>query len=136
MGKGNYVPSDANANGRVFEWVQPINGEKQGDWEPVILLITPKKHQILSTSASYLFSEKSILKAELALSDYDVNTFSSKNKGDNKGLAAKVDYSIEQSVLKSLKKGLTVNSRVGYEYVDAQFRPLETLRNVEFNRDW
>lgn len=136
MGKGNYIPSDANANGRVFEWVQPINGEKQGDWEPVILLITPKKHQILSTTAQYLFSEKSMLKAEFALSDYDVNTFSSKNKGDNKGLAAKVDYSLEQTVLKSLNKGLTLNSQVGYEYVDAKFRPLETLRNVEFNRDW
>ena len=136
MGKGNYIPSDANANGRVFKWVEPVNGEKQGDWEPVILLITPKKHQILSTTAQYIFSEKSYLKAELALSDYDVNTFSSKNKKDNKGIAAKVDYVLEKAILKSVKKGLKMNSHIGYEHIDAQFRPLETLRNVEFNRDW
>ncbi len=136
MGKGNYIPSNALANGRVFEWVEPLNGEKKGDWEPVILLITPKKHQILSTAAEYILSKKSSLKAEFALSDYDVNTFSSKNKSDHKGVAFKVDYLLEQPILKSVKTGLIINSHVGYEYVDARFRPLETLRNVEFNRDW
>lgn len=136
MGKGNYLASSTNANGRVFEWVQPVNGAKQGDWEPVVLLITPKKHQILTTSAQYLFSEKSFVKAEFASSDYDVNTFSSKNKNDHKGMAAKVDFVGEKSILKSYKKGLVLNSQIGYEYVDERFRPLETLRNVEFNRDW
>ena len=136
MGKGNYIASTANANGRVFEWIHPVNSVKQGDWEPVILLITPKKHQILTTSAQYLFTERSFVKAEFATSDYDVNTFSSKNKGDNKGMAAKVDFVGEKSILKSIKKDLTLNSQIGYEYVDKKFKPLETLRNVEFNRDW
>ncbi|MEO6681504.1 MAG: hypothetical protein ABIN48_01645, partial [Ginsengibacter sp.] len=136
MGKGNYIPASVNANGRVFQWVQPINGEKQGDWEPVILLITPKKHQILTTTAQYLFTENNFIKAEIATSDYDVNTFSSKDKKDNKGLAAKVDYFFKKNVSKSNKNGFILSSKIGYEYVDSKFRSLETLRNVEFNRDW
>ncbi len=136
-GKGNYsVVTDGKANGRVFAWKQPVNGVLQGDWDPVVLLITPKKHQLITTAAQYFFNEKSSLKAEFALSNYDVNTFSSKDKQDDRGIAAKVDYTILNSVLKNLKPGVTLQTSLGYEYVQDKFKPLETLRNVEFNRDW
>jgi hypothetical protein len=136
-GKGNYtIVNNGNANGRVYMWVQPVNGVKQGDWDPVILLITPKKHQVITTAAQYFFNAKSSIKAELALSNYDVNTFSSKDKQGDKGAAAKVDYVMQQNVLKNLKPGLVLQTIVGYEYVQDKFKPLETLRNVEFNRDW
>ena len=136
-GKGNYsIVTDGKTNGRAFKWVQPVNGVAQGDWDPVILLITPKKHQLITTAAQYFFNKNSSIKAEFALSNYDVNTFSSKDKQDNNGAAAKVDYVMQQPVLKNIKAGLTLQTTVGYEYVQDKFKPLETLRNVEFNRDW
>lgn len=136
-GKGNYTTVDGNANGRVFQWVQPdINGAPQGDWEPVILLITPKKQQLISTAAEYAISEKSFIKAELAICNYDVNTFSEKDKGNDKGVAAKLTYVNEIKVLQSIKDGLNLQMSADYEFVQAKFKPLETLRNVEFNRDW
>ncbi len=136
-GKGNYIiVSDGKANGRVFMWVQPVNGVRQGDWDPVILLITPKKHQLITTAAQYFFNEKSFIKTEFAISDYDVNTFSSKDKQNDKGVAAKVDYEMTQNILKNLKPGLVLQTAIGYEYVQDKFKPLEVLRNVEFNRDW
>ncbi|HEY8688467.1 MAG TPA: hypothetical protein VIM07_04470, partial [Chitinophagaceae bacterium] len=71
VGKGNYTIVDGNANGRVYKWVQPdINNFPQGDWEPVILLITPKKHELISAVAEYFISPKSSIKTELALSNY------------------------------------------------------------------
>ena len=80
FGKGNYTQATGNANGRVFMWVQPVNGVPQGDWEPVIFLITPKKQQLITAAAQYFINDKSYIKAEMALSNYDVNTFSSKDK--------------------------------------------------------
>ena len=136
-GNGDYVAvNDGNANGRVFKWIQPINGIRQGDWDPVILLVTPKKHDLITAAAEYVINKNSSLKAEMALSNYDVNTFSSKGKEADKGLAAKLNYVTQHKVLGGLKPGLILQADVGYEFVQDKFRPLETLRNVEFNRDW
>ncbi|MDQ6902019.1 MAG: hypothetical protein M3139_03270 [Bacteroidota bacterium] len=136
FGKGNYILATGNTNGRVFTWVQPLNNIPQGDWEPVILLITPKKQQLITAAAQYFINEKSYVKTELALSNYDANTFSSKDKGVNNGAAAKVEYTTSNKVLRGLKDGLVLQSTVNYEYVQDRFKPIERLRNVEFNRDW
>jgi hypothetical protein len=136
-GKGDYIiVNNSKANGRVFMWVQPQNGVRQGDWDPVVLLITPKKHQIITTAAQYDFNDHSYLKGEFALSNYDPNTFSSKDKKDNQGTAAKIDYVMLQPLLKNGLRGWTLQTVIGYQYVQDKFRPVETLRNVEFNRDW
>jgi hypothetical protein len=137
IGKGNYTIVDGNANGRVYKWVQPdINNAPQGDWEPVILLVTPKKHQLVSAVAEYFISPKSSIKTELALSNYDVNTFSSKGKDNDKGVAAKFQFLNESKVFRSSKAGWNLQTQLGYEFVQDKFKPLERLRNVEFNRDW
>ncbi|HEY5463752.1 MAG TPA: hypothetical protein VIJ95_10895 [Hanamia sp.] len=136
-GKGDYnILDDGNANGRVFQWVQPVNGVKQGEWAPVLLLIAPQRHVVLTAGAQYSFNAKSSLKAEVAMSNYDVNTFSLIDKGGDKGGAAKFDYVFKQNVLGNWKPGLTLQTDVGYELVQKDFTPIETLRNVEFNRDW
>ncbi|HUZ58760.1 MAG TPA: hypothetical protein VMU83_08260 [Hanamia sp.] len=136
-GKGNYnIVDNGNANGRVFQWVQPVNGVKQGEWAPLLLLIPPQKHIVLTAGAQYSFNAKSSLKAQLAMSNYDVNTFSTLDKGDDKGNAAKIDYVAKQNVFGNIKQGLVLQTDVGYEYVQDKFTPIETLRNVEFNRDW
>ena len=45
---GNYIQSASSANGRVFQFVAPINGIKQGNFEPVILLTAPNKMEMLN----------------------------------------------------------------------------------------
>ena len=102
----------------------------------MILLITPKKHDLITAAAQYFFNQNSSLKAEIALSNYDVNTFSSKGKEDDKGVAAKVNYAMQHQVFGNIKPGIVLQTDVGYEFVQDKFKPLETLRNVEFNRDW
>lgn len=136
QGKGNYVQANGNANGSVFTWVQPVNGVPQGEWEPVILLVTPKKQQLVTAGAQYFINNKSYVKAELALSNYDVNTFSALDKGEDNGVATKVEYAVKQNVLRNLKEGLVLQGGLQYEYVQDRFKPIERLRDVEFNRDW
>lgn len=132
FGKGNYMPEFNGANGKVYKWVEPVNGQPQGQFEPAVFLVTPKKQQIVNLGLDYTMSKQSFLSTEVAMSNYDLNTFSSKDKGNDKGFAAKVLFRNAHPLAKSRQ----LITDAGYEFVEARFRPLERLRNVEFTRDW
>lgn len=134
QGMGNYVPDFNGANGKVFRYVKPVNGIRQGRFEPVTVLVTPKKQQVFSFGTDYQLDKNNLLKTELALSNYDVNTFSGKDKGNNQGIAARVQYSNTVDINKA--KSLQLQSTFDYEYVQDKFKPVERLRFVEFSREW
>lgn len=137
QGKGNYTPELNAANGKVFKWVKPdAANNKQGDYAPVILLIAPRKQQLVTIGGEYLFTPTTRLKADVAMSNYDINLFSSKDKGNDKGFAAKISFNADDKKIKLFNKLLQLQSQVGYEFVQKIFRPIERLRNVEFLRDW
>lgn len=136
-GKGHYVQLLNGANGRVFKWVAPGPGNvPQGEWAPVILLVTPKKLQLATVAAAYTLKPGTVLKAEVAASRYDVNLFSRLDKGNDNGLAAKLQLEGEAARFRAGKQEVTLKLSGGAELVQKSFRPLERLRNVEFNRDW
>jgi hypothetical protein len=136
-GKGDYTPLLNATNGRAFYWIQPdANNVKQGDWAPVTLLVTPKKQQMITVGAEYLLDRKTKIKAEVAVSNYDVNLFSKIGKDDNKGVAAKLQFESNDRKVHLFNRPLLLQTKLGYEFVQKQFTPLERLRNVEFLRDW
>jgi hypothetical protein len=136
-GKGNYMPLQNAVNGKVYGWVQPdVNNVKQGDWAPVILLIAPKKQQVVSIAGEYFFSSKSKIRIETAMSNYDVNLFSTKDKSNDKGYAARLQFQSMDRRIKLFNRPMLLNSNLVYEFVQSRFKPLERLRNVEFLRDW
>jgi hypothetical protein len=134
QGNGNYVPDLNGANGKVYQYVAPVNGVKQGNFEPVIILVTPKKQQIINLGVDYAIDKNTSLKTEFAMSNYDPNTFSAISKGDNKGYAAK--FQLDNKKLLNPRNKLMLNTALDYEYVQDKFKPLERLRTVEFTRDW
>ncbi|OQP61567.1 hypothetical protein A3860_31960 [Niastella vici] len=132
---GNYIPDLNGANGKVYRWVQPVNGVKQGNYEPAVFLVTPKKQQVANLGVEYNISKNTVLNTEVATSNYDINTFSDIDKKNDRGYATKIDFK-NTLPFKDSKRGIRLTTDLGYEYVDARFKPLERLRNIEFTRDW
>ncbi len=135
-GNGNYVTNFIGANGRVYKFLPKIGGVKQGRFEPILLLITPKKQQLITLASSYKINANSELRTEIAISNTDVNRFSKFESGDDFGKAAKFSfYNNSNYSNRSLRK-MVLKTTFDYEYVQDKFKPLERLRQVEFLRDW
>ena len=134
QGNGNYVPEFNGANGKVYKYLPPVAGIKQGQYEPVQILVAPRRQQIVNLGIDYAIDKNTLVKAEVATSNNDVNTFSTKQDGDDRGWATKVQLS-NKKMLRAAKK-LELTTGLDYEYVQSKFKPLERLRNVEFTRDW
>jgi hypothetical protein len=134
-GYGNYVPDLNGVNGNVFIWITPINGVMQGSYEAAQFLVTPKTQRIVTLGADYAAGKHTSISAELAKSHYDVNTLSSIDKGNDDGYAAKFQIK-NATAIGAAAKGMLLSTNLGYEYVQANFQPLERLRPVEFTRDW
>lgn len=130
--KGNYILLNNAVNGKVFQYTPAVNGILQGNYEPAIFLITPKKIQIITGVIISVINKTSIIETNLAVSNYDANTFSLKDKTDNTGFAGKIKLTNNYA----LRNAATLAVNADYEYVDKNYRPLERLRNVEFYRDW
>ncbi len=135
QGFGNYVPDLNGVNGSVFQWVAPVNGQMQGSYEAAQFLVTPKTQTIMTVGADYTPDKNTAITTEVAKSHYDVNTLSSIDKSNDDGYAARVKFANIHPI-GSTAKGLQLTTNLGYEYVQANFQPLEPLRPVEFTRDW
>lgn len=135
VNKGNYIPLLNSVNGKVYQYIAPINGVPQGNYEPATFLVTPKKQQLVNLSTQYQLNDKTVLKTDMALSNYDVNTYSQKDKTNNTGYATKLQLE-RNGLWHFTNKKVQLNTKLGYEYNDANFKPLERLRTVEFTRDW
>lgn len=133
-GNGNYIPDFNGANGKVYRYVAPVGPVKQGQYEPVQVLVAPRKQQVVNLGIDYQAAPGTLIKAEVATSNNDVNTFSAKDDGDDRGWATKLQVSNDRNFSNPRKLQLTTG--LDYEYVQQKFRPLERLRNVEFSRDW
>lgn len=133
---GNYVQIQSSANGRVFQWLSPIAGVKQGSYEPIILLVSPKKKQMVTLSAEYAISKRTKAAVEFALSNNDINLFSSAGSSDDIGYGVKAYVKNILPLTKKDTLGWLLTSEFTNEFTDKFFTPIERYRDVEFERDW
>ncbi len=131
-GMGNYVQGISSANGRVYSWVAPVQGVPQGDYEPVIRLVTPKMQQMVVAGMDYIIDSNKSLRLETAVSNFDPNTFSTIDNDKNVGVAQKIIYNEKRPLIKNWQ----LESELNYEFVQRRFQAIERFRNVEFIRDW
>ncbi len=131
---GNYKPILNNANGKVYEWFSPVNGIKQGAYEPIAIFITPKKSTMATIGGNFKIGKFASSGFEMAFTNYDVNTYSSKDNGDDKGYALKLN--IEQGLLNRDTNNIQFKVFANYQMGDKKFKPIENFYDVEFERDW
>ncbi len=132
-GIGNYILNDANAINRIFEYVLPIDGLLQGNYEPIIQLSAPEKLQVGGINGRYHPTEKTNIFFEIAGSKNDLNLFSEIDNDNNDGFAGKLDA--RQTILKPTENR-KFDAFASLDFINEDFRTIERLYTVEFNRDW
>lgn len=128
---GNYILSNSVSIGKIFQYVEPVNGVPQGNYEPVVRLVAPTKIQIATVLGKFNPNEKTLIDFEVGVSNNDLNLFSNLDDDNNKGLAGKLNF--KQRLL-SKKWNIDVFGK--YQFIQKDFRTIERLFNIEFNRDW
>lgn len=131
---GNYVFDKFTANGKVYKWVFPTGGVPQGDYEPVRLLISPKRKQLYTFGTEYFINDNLTTSFEVGLSQYDQNTFSNLHGSDDQGLAFKWDIKSDHIV--NEKETWRLRSKANFEFLQTNFEPIQWFRSAEFDRDW
>lgn len=129
--QGNYILVNNQAVGKIYEYVAPIGGIPQGNYEPTIRLIAPTKIQMATVIGKYNPSEKTLLDFEVALSNSDQNLYSNLDDTNNKGFAGK--FNGKQRLFDKKTK---IDAFANYQLIQENFKPIERLYNIEFNRDW
>jgi len=124
---GSYKLKEVIAIGKVFEYV----GENLGDYNPIIQLTAPNKLQVAVFKTNYQPSTKTSINAETAFSVNDANLFSKIDDENNNGFATQFNW---KQVLFSKKWEL--KSSLSLDYINANFKSVERVQNIEFNRDW
>ncbi len=130
--QGNYILSSNNTIENIYEYIMPIDSQRQGNFEPIIKIISPKKRQIAVLNSNTAFNESSELFYEIAGSNFNKNLFSTIDDEDNKGFASMIGFN------KKIKIDSTFNiySKLDLKYIDKNFEIIERIFGPEFERDW
>lgn len=134
-GNGNYVLSTSTANGRVYEWVAPVSGTPQGEYEPLVQLVAPKQQQMATLGVEYQVTKKTGVFLEGAFSNFNQNLFSDKDKSDDQGFAVNSKITNTQAFSRK-NNAFQIATNLSYQLVNKNFNRIERFRSVEFERDY
>ncbi|MEQ8712558.1 MAG: hypothetical protein RIC80_06055, partial [Cyclobacteriaceae bacterium] len=130
---GDYRTVESGINGRIFEWVAPINGIPQGNFAPITIIPTPNQRQMWSNQVVYQIDQYQRVFTDLAFSNQDKNLFATIDNEDNNGFGVKSGYAVSEL---PVGEAYNLSGEVSYEYNDEFFKPIDRFRYIEFDRDW
>lgn len=134
-GQGDYVLVNNDVNGRVYEWISPIDGVSQGDYAPLKLVPAPNQRQMLVIGGRVDLTKNLMFFSELATSNHDLNLYAVLDNADNTGWAQKSGLELDELPLDFLP-GSVLSAHLSYEHDSRDFRPIDRYRSIEFDRDW
>ncbi|MWB93417.1 hypothetical protein GON26_03525 [Flavobacterium sp. GA093] len=128
---GNYIIQNNNSVERIYEYVAPVSGIPQGNYEPISQLVAPTKIQVATFLGKYNPDEKTLVDFEVGISNNDQNLFSDIDDANNEGIALKTNIK-----KRLFTRDWTLDAFANYQFVQEDFKSVERLYNIEFNRDW
>ena len=116
----------------IYEYV----GQNLGRYNPVILLPTAKSHNILDFDMEISPVQAISLKGEIALSNYDENSYSSLDDENNQGVAQNWTMTLQDSVdMLGAKLGyMSLSGKI--RTINDQFTDIDRTNEIEYNRRW
>ncbi len=128
--QGDYRVAAYLATGKKMEYV----GANQGNYVAASPLVAPSRQQIAVFNTQYHPSDKTQLAMEFAYSNNDSNLFSEIGNNHNKAPAVKINW--QQSILDTTATGWLLQGGLQLDYLHKDFKSIERVFAVEFNRDW
>lgn len=128
---GNYRLANASTIGKIYEFTEPINGLKQGDYEPLIQLIAPTRLTLATVLAAYKPKDYTSIDFEIGFSNNDRNLLSPIDDNDNQGFAGNINLAH-----RILDANWKVDVFGSMQFVSENFQTIERLYTIEFDRDW
>lgn len=132
---GNYRQRPLGLNGKVYEWVAPLAGVPQGNYEPFVPVVTPNSRQLAVGGLSTKVTAFETIYTELAASQQDKNLFSALDQNDDRGWAQKTGVRSRGREVGFLS-GYQWLADASYEWNHRYFRPIDRYRYIEYDRDW
>jgi len=127
-GRGRYVRAGQTVNGIVYVY----RGPGQGDYEPVRLLPTPVRHDLVGLRAGIHPRPGWTLGGEWARSRYDANRLSPLDAADDLAGAYRLFLRIDSLTLPVGRLAASLRR----QHLDAHFAAFDRLQPVEFARRW
>ncbi|HFX17606.1 MAG TPA: hypothetical protein ENK64_00500, partial [Flavobacteriales bacterium] len=122
--KGSYQISQVTAIGKIYEYI----GSNQGDYEPKIKLTPPVSKKFVGVNYRFNPNTKTDLFVSGIINHTDQNLFSKIDDQNDIGGAFHLKW--DQNIFQKAEKNIRLLTK--YDYVDANFTPLDPYRPVEF----
>ena len=103
---------------------------RSGDYDTLMVIPAPQSQELLGLQYRFQTDSLNSLNAEVVYNKSDVNTLSTRDKGNDEGYAFLIQGC--SSLLASQR--LLTESYL--DVVNSTFRGIERFRSVEFDRDW
>lgn len=112
-------------------------GKGQGSYLPIILLTPAQRHEVADIDLRLEPSKALSLTAEMASSLFDANLYSSRDDGDNRGVAAQLGLSYQPDRLRLAGRSLgRLRFGARYRRKNRRFRDIDRTTIVEYARQW
>ena len=134
-GKGDYIITNSTANGRIYQWVSPVNDVSQGRYAPISKIPAPNQKDMITLGGNVELSRYEKVFIEAAFTKNDLNLFSNLDSEDDNGFAVKGGLESKKRPV-SFLKDYTFSGNLDYEFDNEFFTPIDRFRYIEFDRDW